>query len=145
MIRATLFRRVHFVTYPQVKALVDAKTGAPAATASSSGDSVVSRTYLIDVRTPEETHRLGMIPTAINIPVNVVQEVLGNDVSPEEFEETYGIPKPRPADHSLWFYCQHGMRSAAAAEVAESLGYHSVSNFGGSFAEWAKSQKGAGK
>lgn len=153
MIRASLLRRVHFVTYPQVKALVEAKTGATNASessttttsSSSTTNSPIHRTYLIDVRTPEETHRYGMIPTAINIPVNVVQEVLGNDISPEEFEETYGIPKPRQADHSLWFYCQHGMRSAAAAEVAESLGYQSVSNFGGSFAEWAKTQKSEGK
>ncbi|CUE69413.1 rhodanese-like protein, putative [Bodo saltans] len=128
MIRASLFRRVHFVTYPQVKALVEAKTGATnssesSTTTSSTTNSPIHRTYLIDVRTPEETHRYGMIPTAINIPVNVVQEVLGNDISPEEFEETYGIPKPRQADHSkLVVVLQSGprLRRARASNLLSS-------------------------
>ena len=92
---------------------------------------------LIDVRSVDEVQRMGKIPFSINIPVNAVPTVLRDDFDKDEFEDTFGAEKPCPQTHRLVFYCMHGVRSATAATLAESLGFQSVASYAGSWAEWS--------
>ena len=92
---------------------------------------------VIDVRSADEVRQTGKIPHAINVPVNAVSTVLRDDFDEGEFEDTFGCPKPLPQSHRLVFYCLHGVRSATAATVAESLGFQSVASYSGSWAEWS--------
>ena len=68
---------------------------------------------LIDVRTPAE-YEGGHIPTAINVPVDVI----GN--------------RPPTADKAalIIVYCRSGNRSAAARKTLVDLGYTNVVDFG---------------
>ena len=69
---------------------------------------------LIDVRTREE-YDLGYIPTAENIPYDIIGENLpsGNK------------------DDLIIVYCRSGRRSAIAADTLKGLGYLNVVDFGG--------------
>jgi phage shock protein E len=68
---------------------------------------------LIDVRTEEE-YNSGFIPTAINIPYDVIAENL-----PTEDKSALII-----------LYCRSGRRSGIAKETLEGLGFTNVINFG---------------
>ncbi|MEW5815500.1 MAG: rhodanese-like domain-containing protein, partial [Spirochaetota bacterium] len=70
--------------------------------------------YLIDVRTPEE-YKTGYIPTAINIPVNVIQDKLST--------------QDRQA--LIILYCRSGARSGRALNTLKDLGFINLVNFGG--------------
>ena len=68
---------------------------------------------LVDVRTPEE-YRSGHIPTAVNIPVDVI-----------------GSRPPAVDKASLIIvYCRSGNRSATARKILMDLGYTNVIDFG---------------
>jgi len=69
---------------------------------------------LIDVRTAEE-YASGHIPTAINIPYDVIADNL-----PTENK-----------DAKIIVYCRSGRRSGIADGTLESLGYTNVIDFGG--------------
>jgi phage shock protein E len=71
-------------------------------------------TYLIDVRTAEE-YRSGAIPSAINIPFDVIENALPT--------------QDRSA--RIVVYCRSGNRSSLAKAKLEALGFTSVNNFGG--------------
>ncbi len=71
-------------------------------------------TYLIDVRTPEE-FKSGALPTAINIPYDVIENNLPT--------------QDRSA--RIVVYCRSGNRSAIAKAKLEALGFSQVNNFGG--------------
>jgi phage shock protein E len=71
-------------------------------------------TYLVDVRTEGE-YNAGAIPTAINIPFDVIADKL-----PTEDRSARII-----------VYCRSGNRSGTAADTLESLGFVNVTNFGG--------------
>jgi rhodanese-related sulfurtransferase len=71
-------------------------------------------TYLVDVRTAEE-YNSGAIPSAINIPYDVIADNLPTE--------------DRSARITL--YCRSGSRSSLAAETLEQLGFTNVINFGG--------------
>ena len=71
-------------------------------------------TYLIDVRTAEE-YRSGAIPTAVNIPFDVIENNLPT--------------QDRSA--RIVVYCRSGSRSSIAKAKLEALGFTSVNNFGG--------------
>jgi len=71
-------------------------------------------TYLIDVRTPAE-FKSGAIPTAINIPYDVIENNLPT--------------QDRSA--RIVVYCRTGNRSAIAKAKLEALGFTQVNNFGG--------------
>lgn len=89
-------------------------------------------TVIIDVREPSEFAE-GYIPGAINIPVKSQPEAL---LLPEdEFEDRFGFPKPELEAHTV-FYCRAGVRSAAAAKIAESAGYKDVGDYAGSWLDW---------
>ncbi|KAG7806402.1 hypothetical protein KL921_004799 [Ogataea angusta] len=89
---------------------------------------------IVDVREPEE-YAKGHIPGAINIPVNSSPGALG--LSPEEFEQTFGFPKPDPSK-TLLFYCLAGVRSSMSEELASTFGYGKRLNYVGSFADWTE-------
>ena len=71
-------------------------------------------TYLLDVRTEAE-YNAGAIPTAINIPFDVIADNL-----PTEDRSARII-----------VYCRSGNRSGIAQDTLEGLGFTDVTNFGG--------------
>ncbi|ORC84340.1 endoplasmic reticulum protein [Trypanosoma theileri] len=129
MFGLTRCRQLH-VTAEQVAAVVRAKLG---------GSPAVENTLLVDVRSTGEVAATGVIPTAVNIPLKMLDVVLSDDVDEEEFVETFGIPKPQKGITQMVFYCAHGVRSSIATEIAEGLGYSGTRNFTGSFSEWQDS------
>lgn len=114
------------VTYPDIKALSDNII-------KGDNDNMV----LVDVREPAE-FKAGHIPGAINIPVKSTPGAL--HLSAEEFEGTFGFPKPNINDE-LVFYCQAGVRSAKAQSLAETCGYQMRANYPGSYEDWVAHQK----
>ncbi|KAF2136785.1 uncharacterized protein K452DRAFT_216099, partial [Aplosporella prunicola CBS 121167] len=89
---------------------------------------------LIDVREPAE-YAAGFIPTAINIPIASQPDALL--LAPEEFEDRFGFAKPPPGKH-LVFYCKAGVRSSAAAQLAQQGGFESVGEYRGSWLDWER-------
>jgi rhodanese-related sulfurtransferase len=86
---------------------------------------------VVDVRTPDEYARLGHLPGARLLPVDVV--AAGPAVLPED-----GRP--------LLVYCEHGIRSAHAARVLASAGTTPVLELAGGLAEWTGPREfGAGR
>ncbi len=73
-------------------------------------------TFLVDVRTEEE-YRSGAIPSAINIPFDVI----GSNLPTQD----------RTA--KIVVYCRSGNRSSQAKATLEALGFTSVNNFGAVF------------
>lgn len=54
-----------------------------------------------------------------------------------EFEDRFGFEKPS-ADKEVVFYCKSGVRSSAAAQLAQQLGYQKVAEYRGSWLDWEK-------
>ena len=76
---------------------------------------------VLDVRTPEEYRDLGHIPGAILLPVDLVVVALAT------------LPKDgRP----LLIYCEHGIRSAAAARLLAQGGLENLLNLQGGMSTW---------
>jgi len=75
-------------------------------------------TFLVDVRTPEE-YASGAIPTAVNIPVDVIRD----------------NPPTQDRSARIIVYCRSGNRSRAAKSALEALGFKNVNDFGG-IANW---------
>ncbi|ODV93268.1 hypothetical protein PACTADRAFT_51881 [Pachysolen tannophilus NRRL Y-2460] len=90
---------------------------------------------LVDVREPEELKTFGKIPTAINIPYKSSPGAL--DLPEEEFKDRFGFDKPS-VDKELIFYCQGGVRSTLAEELASTFGYKKRGNYVGSWNDWNK-------
>lgn len=95
-------------------------------------------TILIDVREPAE-YKGGFIPGAINIPISSQPDAMF--LPEDEFEDRFGFSKP-DKDKELVFYCKAGVRSSAAAQLAQQHGYEKVSEYRGSWLDW---QKNGGK
>ena len=74
--------------------------------------------HLIDVRSPEEFAD-GHIPTAVNIPFQLIEE---------------RVPTTN-RDALLVLYCQSGGRSAVAKAILQDIGFQHVVNFG-AIADW---------
>lgn len=55
----------------------------------------------------------------------------------EEFEDRFGFPKPQ-TDKEVVFYCKSGVRSSAAAQLAQQQGYNNVAEYRGSWMDWRK-------
>ena len=53
----------------------------------------------------------------------------------EEFEDRFGFSKPA-ADKEVVFYCRSGVRSSAAAQLAQQVGYRNVAEYRGSWLDW---------
>lgn len=54
-----------------------------------------------------------------------------------EFEDKFGFEKPK-AEQELIFYCKAGVRSSAAAQLAQQVGYQNVGEYRGSWLDWQK-------
>lgn len=87
-----------------------------------------------DVREPAE-YEAGYIPGAINIPVSSAPDALF--MPGHEFEDKFGFEKPK-AEQELIFYCKAGVRSSAAAQLAQQVGYQNVGEYRGSWLDWQK-------
>ena len=70
-------------------------------------------TYLVDVRTEAE-YRAGAIPSALNIPFDVIAD---------------NLPTEDRSDRII-VYCRSGNRSGVAADTLEGLGFTNVLDFG---------------
>lgn len=92
-----------------------------------------SSKILVDVREPTELQNLGYIPTALNIPFKSAPGAL--NLPEDEFEDIFKFQKPS-TEKELIFYCQGGVRSTAAEELANTFGYQKRGNYTGSFADW---------
>lgn len=55
----------------------------------------------------------------------------------EEFEDRFGFSKPA-VDKEVIFYCKSGVRSSAAAQLAQQHGYKNVAEYRGSWLDWTK-------
>lgn len=86
-----------------------------------------------DSREPGELQQTGHIPSAINIPVTTSPDSFF--ISPEEFEDRFGFPRPAK-DQELIFYCKAGVRSRAAAQLAKQAGWEKVGEYPGSWLDW---------
>jgi rhodanese-related sulfurtransferase len=76
---------------------------------------------VLDVRTPEEYRDLGHIPGAMLLPVDLVASALAT------------LPRDgRP----LLIYCEHGIRSAAAARLLARGGFSALLNLKGGMSTW---------
>ncbi|EME86011.1 uncharacterized protein MYCFIDRAFT_124787, partial [Pseudocercospora fijiensis CIRAD86] len=96
---------------------------------------------LIDVREPAE-YEAGYIPTAINLPIKSQPDALF--LPEEEFEDRFGFEKPA-TDKEVIFYCKSGVRSSAAAQLAQQHGYTNVAEYRGSWLDWTKNGGTASK
>ncbi|CAK4033865.1 Hypothetical predicted protein [Lecanosticta acicola] len=96
---------------------------------------------LIDVREPSE-YDSGYIPTAINLPLKSQPDALF--LPAEEFEDRFGFEKPK-AKQEVVFYCKSGVRSSAAAQLAQQVGYEKVGEYRGSWLDWEKNGGASGK
>lgn len=90
---------------------------------------------LIDVREKDEVDK-GCIPRSTHIALGTVEAAF--KMSPEEFQTTYGIPKPAVDAPELVFYCRSGKRSAEAISKVKALGYATARNYTGSYLDWSK-------
>ncbi|KAJ4300462.1 Thiosulfate sulfurtransferase rdl2, mitochondrial [Collariella sp. IMI 366227] len=88
---------------------------------------------IIDVREPGELAESGRIPSALNIPLKSAPDSFF--ISEEEFEDRFGYPRPA-RDAEVLFYCRSGVRSRAAAGLAQDAGWTKVGEFPGSWLEW---------
>ena len=77
--------------------------------------------HVLDVRTPEEHRRLGHIPGAILLPVDLVVSGVAT------------LPRDRP----LLVHCEHGVRSVYACEVLERAGFDDLVHLTGGLATWS--------
>lgn len=118
---------------------------------------------LIDVRRHEELKRRGRVPTAVHVPLHELQEVLlearepphhhqqavRNDARKDEQLEMHHDFSPesldavlsaigRPGERQLVFFCEHGMRSQAALDIAETVGYSHSTHLPDGYAGYAQ-------
>ena len=56
-------------------------------------------------------------------------------ISEEDFEDRFGFDKPSMAKEVV-FYCKAGVRSSAAAKLANQSGYKRVGEYRGSWLDW---------
>lgn len=75
--------------------------------------------YIVDVREPDEV-KLGMIPSAVNIPLSILSKSLVTN--PVTFKEQHGFEKPQKWQEVV-FYCRSGKRSATSGDIAQKHGY----------------------
>ncbi|KAF2213306.1 hypothetical protein CERZMDRAFT_4032, partial [Cercospora zeae-maydis SCOH1-5] len=104
-------------------------------------ESPSGETILVDVREPSE-YQAGYIPGAINLPIKSQPDALF--LPEEEFEDRFGFEKP-PMDKEVVFYCKAGVRSSAAAQLAQQQGYQNIAEYRGSWLDWEKNGGPASK
>ncbi len=78
---------------------------------------------LVDVRTPEEYER-GAIPTAINIPHEVIDDRM--------------LVEAPDKDTPMILYCKTGRRTQIAFDTLIQQGYTHVQQYKGGYKEWSQ-------
>ncbi|KAL5004116.1 hypothetical protein ScPMuIL_017572 [Solemya velum] len=94
---------------------------------------------LIDVRELKEIQEQGAFPKCINIPLGELKTSLTMDDA--SFSEHYMKPKPHPHDTNIVFVGYGPIKSSAALEIAQKVGYKKARHYVGGFEEWLKKQK----
>ncbi|ORC84314.1 Heat shock protein 67Bb [Trypanosoma theileri] len=89
---------------------------------------------IIDVRGEDEVSDTGMIPTAVNVPLNELADAV--HLKDSAFAEKYGSEKPEKSKPVV-LYCLKGMRAEKAREVLEQEGYTAINTYPGSWEEWS--------
>lgn len=90
---------------------------------------------LIDVRPEGDVEKFGKIPKSYSVPITQVPNAFSDEMSDEEFEETYGFAKPGLEDPFV-LYCRQGLGARAAQIILKSYGYTNMRVYDGSFKEW---------
>lgn len=92
---------------------------------------------IIDVREPSELLETGTIPGSKNLPISSSPDAFF--LSPEEFEDKFGFERPGKDDEVV-FFCKAGVRSKAAAKMAQQGGFGGkTAEYPGSWLDWVKS------
>ncbi|RNF26093.1 Heat shock protein 67Bb [Trypanosoma conorhini] len=115
------------LTYEDVKAVVESKLKGQ-----------LPRTHLIDVRGQDEVQSTGIIPGALNLPLDQLEAALKSE--PGQFKEKYAVPKP-PQEDTLIMYCLMGKRAEKGEKVARECGYADTAVYPGSWTEWSERAK----
>jgi rhodanese-related sulfurtransferase len=84
---------------------------------------------LIDVRTPDNRERDGIVPGSLHIPRTVLEWRLDVD-SPWRNPHVGGL------DTRLIVFCDHGYSSALAAATLREIGFERATDLAGGFAAW---------
>uniref|UniRef100_A0A1A9ZLA4 Rhodanese domain-containing protein n=1 Tax=Glossina pallidipes TaxID=7398 RepID=A0A1A9ZLA4_GLOPL len=143
-----------FRTFPRDSTMAEKslrRNGAPISFSSSENMRIVEykdikkllkhpEKVLIDVREPNELRETGQIPTSINVPLDIVAQVLHPDFDKTKFRSKYDRDKPNH-DTEIVLYCQRGNRAQNAAEILQKLGYRNVKVYLGSWADWSKRKR----
>jgi len=90
--------------------------------------------YVVDVRNPNELEETGLIPGAVNIPLDIFEQALKLDDA--SFEGQYGVRKPDLDGSNMVINCRSGKRSLDALRIARNLGYHRSRHLPGGFLLW---------
>lgn len=132
MFRQCLFlRRGPDVSLQQFKGIVLTALRATAAAKPAPSGHV-----LVDVRGRHELAKLGRVPAAVHIPLPELQNTLLDAVECPAGDAAAAIGPP--GRQHLVFFCQAGVRSLQAVEIAEACGFNSVSHFPGGFSEYVR-------
>ncbi|XP_071055440.1 rhodanese domain-containing protein CG4456-like isoform X2 [Onthophagus taurus] len=91
------------------------------------------KVFFVDVREPHEIEATGLIPGSINIPFNLIEDVLNNNLKK-------GI-RDLDLETPIVFTCRSGRRAGLAQEIAWKLGFKNVKNYKGSWLEWEKNHQ----
>jgi len=94
--------------------------------------------WLIDVREKHEVARDGKIPKSVNLPLGSLKKALLADC--EDFDVSYGFPKPEKHNENVIFYSNANVKSAMAVEIAHRLGYSKSRHYSGGYEEWITKQ-----
>lgn len=93
---------------------------------------------IIDVREPDEV-ALGTLPSAVNLPLSRLDDVLSPTYNAGAFQKEFAFQKPAPSQKII-FFCRSGKRSASASELAGKHGYPNIRNYVGSWLEWSEKE-----
>ena len=83
---------------------------------------------LVDIRDIRELYREGKIPGAVHAPRGMLEFWVDPT---SEYHRAVFDPEQR-----YIFYCTHGMRSALATDVVQSMGYDDIAHLKHGFSSW---------
>jgi len=92
--------------------------------------------HLYDVREPSEVQETGTIKSAVNIPLTKLKAALKMDAA--EFRANFDDARPPMDDPNIIFYGFCSVKSMAAVEIAQKLGFKRARHFPGGWQEWSR-------
>jgi rhodanese-related sulfurtransferase len=120
--RVAMFRNIEYSEIQTISNIVVTKAADP-------------HFFVVDVRTPEEVSNTGIIPGAVNVPLDQFETAFELQ-TPDAFKKQYGVERPTGGSHTMVVYCHMGGRSVRGAAMAEKLGFEDVLNYSGGMSEW---------